>query len=110
MARISETRALEAVERALELAPVIDGHNDWPWETRLTRDGTLEGLEGPLPGDTDLLRLRRGRVGGQFWSVFVEDESKGADHVAETLEQPATVGRTIRFNSGATPIRDALTT
>jgi len=66
---------------------VIDGHNDWPWETRITRDGTLEGLEGPLPGDTDLLRLRRGRVGGQFWSVFVEDESKGADHVAQTLEQ-----------------------
>jgi uncharacterized protein YbjT (DUF2867 family) len=30
--------------------------------------------------------------------------------VAETLELPATVGRTIRFNSGATPIRDALTT
>ena len=30
--------------------------------------------------------------------------------VAETLEQPATVRRTIRFNGGATPIRDALTT
>ncbi|MET1061018.1 MAG: SDR family oxidoreductase [Nocardioides sp.] len=29
--------------------------------------------------------------------------------VAETLEQPATVGRTIRFNNGATPIGDALT-
>ena len=30
--------------------------------------------------------------------------------VAEALEQPATVGRTIRFNNGATPIGDALTT
>ena len=30
--------------------------------------------------------------------------------VAETLEQPATVHRTIRFNNGATPIGDALTT
>jgi uncharacterized protein YbjT (DUF2867 family) len=30
--------------------------------------------------------------------------------VAEALEQPATVHRTIRFNNGATPIRDALTT
>ena len=30
--------------------------------------------------------------------------------VAEALEQPATVHRTIRFNNGATPIGDALTT
>lgn len=75
------------MERALELAPIIDGHNDWPWETRITRGGTIEGLDGPLPGDTDVVRLRRGRVGAQFWSVFVEDEERGADHVAETLEQ-----------------------
>jgi membrane dipeptidase len=95
VARISETRALEAVERALELAPIIDGHNDWAWETRITRGGTVEGLEGPLAGDTDLLRLRRGRVGGQFWSVFVEDESKGADHVAQTLEQIDWVHRVV---------------
>ena len=87
MARISETRALEAVERALELAPIVDGHNDWPWETRITRGGTVEGLDGPLPGDTDIVRLRRGRVGAQFWSVFVEDEARGVDHVGETLEQ-----------------------
>jgi hypothetical protein len=30
--------------------------------------------------------------------------------VAETLEQPATVHRTIRFNGGTTPIGHALTT
>jgi membrane dipeptidase len=87
VARISDTKALEAVERALELAPVIDGHNDWAWVCRTEREYSVEGLEGPLGTDTDILRLRRGRVGAQFWSVFVEDEGRGADAVAETLEQ-----------------------
>src|SRR4051794_5178716 len=87
VARISETRALEAVERALELAPIIDGHNDWAWETRINRGSTVDGLDGPLTTDTDILRLRRGRVGAQFWSVFVEDLDRGPEAVAQTLEQ-----------------------
>lgn len=87
MPRVSETRALEAVERALELAPLIDGHNDWAWQSRLERASSVEGLDGPLSSDTDILRLRAGRVGAQFWSVFVEDEGEGPEAVAATLEQ-----------------------
>jgi membrane dipeptidase len=84
--------AAEAVTRALELAPIVDGHNDWPWERRLEHGSSVEGLEGPLAGHTDVLRLRRGRVGAQLWSVFVEDLPPGApgdnpDAVAQTLEQ-----------------------
>src|SRR5919202_5589767 len=87
MRTVSETAARARVEQALELAPIIDGHNDWAWESRLRRGSSVEGLEGPLDGDTDILRLRAGRLGAQFWSVFVEDERTGPAAVAQTLEQ-----------------------
>jgi len=84
---VSETAALARVEQALELAPIVDGHNDWAWESRLKHGSSVEGLEGPVDGDTDIIRLRAGRVGAQFWSVFVEDEQAGPAAVAATLEQ-----------------------
>jgi membrane dipeptidase len=93
--RVTATAAAEAVTRALELAPIIDGHNDWPWERREQHGSSVAGLEGPLAGHTDLVRLRRGRVGAQFWSVFVEDEGRGNDAVAETLEQIDLVHRMV---------------
>jgi membrane dipeptidase len=75
------------VREALALSPVVDGHNDWAWECRLTRDYSVEGLERGLATDTDIERLRAGSVGAQFWSVYVSDESEGADAVQHTLEQ-----------------------
>ncbi|TFC52369.1 membrane dipeptidase [Cryobacterium sp. TMT1-21] len=75
------------VDQAIQLAPLIDGHNDWAWECRLNRDYSVEGLERGLSTDTDIARLRAGRVGGQFWSVYVSDDHLGADAVQGTLEQ-----------------------
>jgi membrane dipeptidase len=95
MAQVSATAAAEAVVRALELAPIVDGHNDWPWQRRLEHGSSIDGLEGPLGGHTDIVRLRRGHVGAQFWSVFVEDEGRGNDAVAETLEQIDLVHRMV---------------
>jgi membrane dipeptidase len=77
----------EVVRRALSLSPVIDGHNDWAWECRNNRGYSVEGLERGLDTDTDIERLRAGGVGAQFWSVYVSDESTGADAVQHTLEQ-----------------------
>jgi len=79
--------AKATVAAALDLAPLIDGHNDWAWECRENRDYTVDGLDGHLDTDTDIARLRAGRVGGQFWSVYVEDTLVGADAVQGTLEQ-----------------------
>ncbi|TFC33196.1 dipeptidase [Cryobacterium sp. TMT2-14] len=75
------------VEQALALAPLIDGHNDWAWECRQSRDYSVEGLGGGLSTDTDIARLRAGQVGAQFWSVYVSDDLTGADAVQGTLEQ-----------------------
>ncbi len=54
--------------------PVVDGHNDLPWEIRTRAGGSLTEADptGPLPGyHTDFPRLLEGGVGVQFWSVFV---------------------------------------
>ncbi|MFC5928529.1 membrane dipeptidase [Cryobacterium melibiosiphilum] len=75
------------VAQALDLAPLIDGHNDWAWECREHRDYSVEDLSAGLATDTDIARLRAGRVGGQFWSVYVADDLPGAEAVQGTLEQ-----------------------
>lgn len=54
--------------------PVVDGHNDLPWELRVRAEGSLDRADpsGHLPGyHTDLPRLLDGGVGVQFWSVYV---------------------------------------
>jgi membrane dipeptidase len=82
------------VDRVLARVPLIDGHNDLPWQlrqrvdrklSRLDLASDLSGLERPL--HTDIARLRAGGVGGQFWSVYVPVELEGADAVTATLEQ-----------------------
>jgi membrane dipeptidase len=74
---------------------VVDGHNDLPWAVRqLTSTGhavydfTAIDIAQPQPHlHTDLLRLRAGQVGAQFWSVFVPCTLTGAQAVTATLEQ-----------------------
>lgn len=63
-----------AARRIHDDLPVVDGHNDLPWELRTRMRGSLERADPRtfLPDfHTDLPRLRRGGVGLQFWSVFV---------------------------------------
>ncbi|MDQ3388320.1 MAG: dipeptidase [Gemmatimonadota bacterium] len=65
------------LQRALRLhreAPLIDGHNDLPWEIRQKAAGDLERMDirGALPEQhTDIPRLRAGGVGGVFWAAYV---------------------------------------
>ncbi|WP_051973481.1 dipeptidase [Cryobacterium sp. MLB-32] len=86
-ASVSASSPSAVVDSALLLSSVIDGHNDWAWECRASRDYSVDGLEAGLETDTDIERLRAGRVGAQFWSVYVSDGLAGADAVQATLEQ-----------------------
>jgi membrane dipeptidase len=66
--------------------PVIDGHNDLPWERRETHDSGVEGIDSEAGSlHTDLPKLRAGGVVGQFWSVFVPCDEP--DPVRATLQQ-----------------------
>jgi membrane dipeptidase len=68
--------------------PLIDGHNDLPWELRKRGGLAAVNLAEPVDGThTDLPRLKAGGVGAQFWSVFVPATLAGEAAVATVLEQ-----------------------
>jgi membrane dipeptidase len=77
---------------------VIDGHNDLPWAHRNAAGydlGALDVATSQPQFNTDLPRLRRGSVGGQFWSVYVPTELTGSEAVRATLEQIEFVHRLV---------------
>jgi membrane dipeptidase len=84
------TSHLDDATALLTRHPLIDGHNDLAWELREARgpDAELTDLAAPVGfTQTDLPRLAQGRVGAQFWSVFVPGSLAGEAAVATTLEQ-----------------------
>ena len=96
-------RATQArIDRVLTATPLIDGHNDLPWELRdryasrvEATDLTANSDKLPHPLMTDIARLRKGRVGGQFWSVYVPSDYAGPRAVEATLEQIDIVKRLV---------------
>ena len=82
------------LEHALELlasAPLIDGHNDLAIALRSRVGGIAVSsvdLRQSVDGlDTDIPKLRAGRLGGQFWSVWVPAELPEAQALPMALEQ-----------------------
>lgn len=70
--------ALRKARKLLDSTILVDGHNDLPWQVRANpqfpQDIERYDLRGQVSGQTDLARLQAGRVGAQFWSVFVPGE------------------------------------
>ena len=94
-----DTRLLERARALHKQSPLIDGHNDYPWELREKAQRDLDKLDikSPQPSImTDIPRLRAGGVGGQFWSVYVPVELAGQAAVTATLEQIDIVHRMMR--------------
>jgi membrane dipeptidase len=84
------TSPLDAATALLTRYPLIDGHNDLPWALREACGADADQTDLAAPVDflhTDLPRLARGRVGAQFWSVFVPGSLAGQSAVIATLEQ-----------------------
>jgi membrane dipeptidase len=76
----AEDQALAHAKRLLSQVPLVDGHNDLPWEIR--ENAKSDPFQYDLgkrhqDGDTDIPRLREGQVGGQFWSVWIPSAEPG---------------------------------
>jgi membrane dipeptidase len=90
------------IDRVLKETPLIDGHNDLPEQLRENYGLGVEGLAGGAdqrpdhPLMTDMARLHAGRVGGQFWSVYIPSEVTGDAAIRATLEQIDTVKRLVK--------------
>lgn len=86
------------VDKVLAKTPLIDGHNDVPWAIRgrvgvhpekidLSKDTSgLKETNGPGM-HTDIPRVKAGKLGGQFWSVYIPASVDGPIAVEMTLEQ-----------------------
>ncbi|XP_073825273.1 uncharacterized protein isoform X1 [Musca autumnalis] len=90
---------LRVALQLLDQVPLIDGHNDLPWNIRKFLHNKLndfnfnEDLREVAPwkvsqwSHTDLTRLKKGKVSAQFWAAYVPCEAQHRDAVQLTLEQ-----------------------
>jgi len=82
---------LAHVRQLLRTTPLVDGHNDLPWalreEKETPRDVEAYNLRRKTRGMTDIARLRKGQVGGQFWSVYIPGEIRDSGYARVQLEQ-----------------------
>jgi membrane dipeptidase len=101
LAQAADPGITRRVESLLARAPIVDGHNDLPWELRDTGVApespalATDTIALPHALQTDLPRLKRGGVGGQFWSVWIPADVTGPRAVEMTLEQIDRVHRLV---------------
>jgi membrane dipeptidase len=91
---------LERARKLLREVPLVDGHNDLPWQFRERKDLSFRNVDIRKVQKglhTDLPRLREGGVGAQFWAAYVEVETrKTGKAVTATLEQIDLIHRIVR--------------
>jgi membrane dipeptidase len=88
------------IDRILKATPLIDGHNDLAEQLRENYDLKVDGLTSggaarAKPLMTDMARLHAGRVGGQFWSVYIDADVHGDEAIHQTIEQIDIVTRLV---------------
>ena len=89
------------IDRILKATPLIDGHNDIAEQLAEYHDYSIVGLANGTaawtdhPLMTDMARLHAGRVGAQFWSVYIDGTFKGDEAIRKTIEQIDIVDRMI---------------
>ena len=89
------------IDRILKATPLIDGHNDIAEQLREHYGDKVDRLASdtaarqPQPLMTDMARLRAGRVGGQFWSVYIDGTVTGDEAIRQTIEQIDIVHRMV---------------
>lgn len=75
-AQVADSTLIRHALRLHRDVPMVDTHNDHPWEMRDQGKMSYDqaDMAGPLPTFmTDIPRLRAGGVGAQFWSIFIYD-------------------------------------
>jgi membrane dipeptidase len=88
--------SLDRAKKFLDRHPLVDGHNDLPWVIRhdavARGDVAAYGLDRlHQESDTDIPRLKEGKVAAQFWAAFVATEEP--EPTIKTFEQIALIRR-----------------
>ncbi|XP_069755631.1 dipeptidase 1 [Narcine bancroftii] len=79
----------QRAEKLMKETPLIDGHNDLPWQLLLRFHNQLNKVDlNKLPDThTNIPKLKAGLVGGQFWVAYTPCDTQYKDAVRQTLEQ-----------------------
>ena len=100
--RAQNSANLATARQILKETPLIDGHNDVPWQylsraknhmDEIKFDGSTAALEPPM--HSDIPRLKKGGLGAQFWSVYIPATSAGPGAVREVYTQIDLVHRLV---------------
>ena len=89
------------IDRILKATPLIDGHNDIAEQLAEGHQSSIANLASGTaawpdhPLMTDMARLHAGRVGAQFWSVYIDGTFKGDEAIRKAIEQIDIVDRMI---------------
>lgn len=86
----ADTTALVHAREVMRTIPLIDGHNDLPFEVREKAGGDFDSLDIASPQDslmTDIARLRAGQVGAQFFVAYVPSDMIGHGAARFALQQ-----------------------
>ncbi|XP_057309419.1 dipeptidase 1-like [Hydractinia symbiolongicarpus] len=84
----------------LDEYPLIDGHNDLPWQLRINyrnqlskvnlNDKYIKGYDNKRRMHnlhTSIPLLKEGKVGGQFWAAYMSCKTRENDAIRNVLEQ-----------------------
>nr|KAF7406650.1 hypothetical protein H0235_014306 [Vespula pensylvanica] len=108
---VTHQQRLDVIRRILTEVPLIDGHNDLPWNVRkfvhnqlgevnLSSDlGRVDPWARSDWSHTDIPRLRAGLVGAQFWSAYVPCDAAQLNAVQLSLEQIDVIRRLAEMNA-----------
>jgi membrane dipeptidase len=108
-AQQSDADLLARARRIHAQTPLVDGHNDLPWEIREKAGGDLARLDPRRSNPaqhTDIPRLRAGAVGGVFWAAYVPSDFARGGAARVALEQ---IDLIHRMTAASPDLRLALT-
>ncbi|XP_041454046.1 dipeptidase 1-like [Lytechinus variegatus] len=95
-------RSPELARQYMRETPLIDGHNDLPYQFKKGINNQLQTVnlnERPPwdPTHTDIPRLRDGLVGAQFWAAYTSCDSQYNDAVMHILDQIDVIKRMVQM-------------
>lgn len=112
-----EMTYMKRAQQLLDETPLVDGHNDVPYQIRIKYQNRFENLTfdtSEPTWHTDIPRLRKGKVGSQFWAAYGPCNARLKNAVRIGLEQVAVIKRLVEkysddlvFVTTAQGIRDA---
>ncbi|OBZ82668.1 Dipeptidase 1, partial [Choanephora cucurbitarum] len=80
--------ALDKAHKLLRHNLLVDTHNDLPMNLAFEHKGKINDLDlSRLDwGHTDIERIRKGHLSGQFWSIYYDCEDTSSNQVVKALE------------------------